>query len=78
MKKRYGAIVWHVHQDTEDRFLALEKRACHKAYQGIAYITFITGPNFANLCDDDVERMREYARSNGIALTTNKVTVRYV
>lgn len=76
MSKRYGAIVWHIHQDTGDKFLALEKRGCHRAYFGEAYITFITGPNFADLVEQDIERMREYARSNGITLTTDKITTR--
>jgi hypothetical protein len=71
-----GAIVWHIHNDTKDRFLALEKRG-KRAYPGESYVTFITGPNFSDLTDQDVDRMRQWAESNGIKLTTDRVSSRH-
>lgn len=82
MKKLYGAIVWHVHTDEDgnvtNRFLALEKRNGLARYPGQSYCTFITGPNFTDLTDSDIDRMREWARNSGITLTTDRVVSRIV
>lgn len=81
MKRLYGAIIWHIHTNeytgTETIFLALEKRNGAAYYPGDSWCTFLTGPNFTELTHDDVDRMREYAKNNGITLTTNRVTVRH-
>lgn len=79
-RKLYGAIVWEVHKDTGDVFLTLEKRNNRGRYPD-TYVTFLTGANFTpiTLYDQDmIAAMIEYARSNNITLTTDRVTVKYV